>query len=303
MDASSVQNVVPKKLHRYKTRGNSVHPAKIIIYILLALWALTTVFPFIWVIINSFKQNSYIISKSFEIPTSKMFTWENYQTAFSRINIVTAYKNSLLITATVTVVAVILAGFAAYGLARYEFKGKQLLYSLVIASMMFPAFSTIIPVFTMEFDWHIVNTYSSLLSSLSVILPQIAGSLSFAIIVLLGFIRSLPVDLEEAAYLEGYNVFQIFFKVVLFLIKPSLATVAIFTFLWSYNDLFTQMFFLRYQNSYTITVLLNEIQSIAGTNYGMMFSSVVLVVIPVLIVYIVLQKNIIKGLTAGALKG
>jgi len=98
-------------------------------------------------------------------------------------------------------------------------------------------------------------------------------------------------------------VFQIFFQVILPIAKPSFATVAIFTFLWSYNDLFTQMFFLRYKDSFTITRLLNEITSIAGVNYGLMAAAVVLVVIPVLIVYVLLQKNIIKGLTVGAVKG
>jgi raffinose/stachyose/melibiose transport system permease protein len=119
----------------------------------------------------------------------------------------------------------------------------------------------------------------------------------------MGFIRSIPIELEEAAYLEGYNVYQIIFKVIVPIAKPSFATVAIFTFLWSYNDLFTQMFFLRYKNTFTITRLLNEISSIAGVNYGLMAASVVLVVVPVLLVYILLQKNIIKGLTTGALKG
>ncbi|MDD3429413.1 MAG: ABC transporter permease subunit, partial [Oscillospiraceae bacterium] len=134
-------------------------------------------------------------------------------------------------------------------------------------------------------------------------LPQIAGNLSFAIVVLMGFIRSIPVDLEEAAYLEGYNVFQIFFRIILPLARPSFATVAIFTFLWSYNDLFTQMFFLRNKKTYSITRLLNEIASQAGVNYGLMVAAVVLVVVPVLVVYVLLQKNIIKGMTVGAVKG
>jgi raffinose/stachyose/melibiose transport system permease protein len=287
-----------------RSRGVShLSPGKIVVYIILSLWAVGTIFPFAWVILNSFKQNSYIMKNTFAIPSGRMFTLDNYKIALKSVNIATAYLNSFVISITCTVATILLAGFAAYGMARYVFKGKNALYSLVIASMMFPIFSTIIPVFTMEFRWNIVNTDSIPLSQLSVILPQIAGNLSFAIIVLIGFIRSVPVDLEEAAYLEGYNVFQIFFQVVVFQIRPAIATVAIFTFLSSYNDLFIQMFFLRYRETYTITVLLNQITSIAGTNYGMMFASIVFVVVPILIVYMLLQKNIIKGLTAGALKG
>ncbi len=252
---------------------------------------------------NSFKLKGLIRSDSFSIPMGDSFTFDNYKTAFDRVDIFGAYKNSLVISTAVTAVVVLLAGFAAYGMARYRFRGRNVLHSLIIASMMFPVFSTIIPVFRMMFGWHIVNTNSVALSQLSVILPQIAGNLSFAIIVLMGFIRGLPIDLEEAAYLEGYNVYQIFFKVVVPIAKPSFATVSIFTFLWSYNDLFTQMFFLRYKDAFTITRLLNEITSIAGLNYGLMAAAVVLVVVPVLVVYIFLQKNIIKGMTAGAMKG
>ena len=273
------------------------------IYLVLSVWALTTVYPFVWVILNSFKLKGLIRSDSFSIPIGKSFTLDNYKTAFDRVDIWGAYKNSLIISTIVTAAVILLAGFAAYGMARYRFRGRKVLHSLVIASMMFPVFSTIIPVFRMMFGWHIVNTDSIPLSQLSVILPQIAGNLSFSIIVLMGFIRGLPVDLEEAAYLEGCSVFQIFFRVIVPIVKPAFATVAIFTFLWSYNDLFTQMFFLRYKDTFTITRLLSEITSIAGVNYGLMSAAVVLVVVPVLVVYIFLQKNIIRGLTVGAVKG
>ena len=278
-------------------------PGRFLVYLILSLWALTTIYPFVWVILNSFRQKGLIRSDSFSIPTGDSFTLDNYRTAFDRVDILGAYKNSLVISCSVTVVVILLAGFAAYGMARYRFRGRNVLNALIVASMMFPVFSTIIPVFRMMFSWHIVNTGSVGLSQLSVILPQIAGNLSFAIVVLMGFIRGLPVDLEEAAYLEGYSVYRIFFKVIIPIAKPSFATVAIFTFLWSYNDLFTQMFFLRYKDAFTITRLLNEITSIAGVNYGLMAAAVVLVVVPVLAVYICLQKNIIKGLTVGAVKG
>ena len=244
-----------------------------------------------------------IRSDTFSLPIGDKFTLENYVTAFKRVDIGTAYVNSIVISGAVTVVVMVLAGLAAYAMVRYSFRLRGFLHSMIIASMMFPVFSTIIPVFRMESSWGIVNTGSIWLTRLSVVLPQIAGNLSFAIIVLMGFIRSLPVDLEEAAYLEGYNVYQIFFRIIMPLAKPSFATVGIFTFLWSYNDLFLQMFFLRSKKFFTITRLLNEISSQAGTNYGLMVAAVVMVVIPVLVVYIFLQNYIIKGMTAGAVKG
>lgn len=274
-----------------------------IIYIVLSLWALTTIYPIIWVVLNSFKDKKQILSNSFALPMGKLFTLDNYKLAFQKIDMFGAYRNSIIISCTVAAVVILLAGLASYVLVRYEFRGKKTLQSLVLAGMMFPVFSTIIPVFRMMNHWGIVNTDNLWLSLLATALPQIAGNMSFAIVVLTGFIKSLPVELEEAAYMEGCNIFQIFFKVIMPLTKPSFATVGIFTFLWSYNDLFTQMFTLRLKNQWAITRLLNELTSMEGTNYGLMASAVTIVVIPVLIVYILLQKYIIKGMTAGAVKG
>lgn len=274
-----------------------------IAYLFLSFWALTTIYPLIWVILNAFKDKRFILTDSFALPLGEMATLDNFRLAFHKLNILGAYKNSLIISGTVMIVVMLFAGFAAFALVRYEFKGKQALYSLVIAGMMFPVFSTIIPVFRMMNSWGIVNTENTALSLLATALPQIAGNMSFAIVVLMGYIKGLPIDLEEAAYMEGCNVYKIYFKVIVPLAKPSFATVAIFTFLWSYNDLFTQMFTLRLKNQWAITRLLGELTSMEGTNYGLMAAAVTLVVIPVLIVYLCLQKYIVKGLTAGALKG
>ena len=277
--------------------------SKIVTYGVLSLWALTTIYPFIWVILNSFRKKGLIISDSFSLPIGEAFTWENYLTAWERSDFKNAYLNSFVISGTVTLVVVILAGLAAYGMVRYTFRGKGLLYSLIMAGMMFPVFSTIIPVFRLEAVLGIAGTGKRALSLLAVILPQIAGNLCFSIIILMGFIQSVPIELEESAYLDGCSVFGIYFHTIIPAAKSSFATVAIFTFLWSYNDLFTQSFFLRYPQERAITGLLNEISSQAGVNYGLMAASVVLVVIPVLVVYVMLQKHIIKGLTAGAIKG
>lgn len=280
-----------------------ISSSKIVTYVVLCLWGVTTVYPFIWVILNSFRKKGLILSDSFSLPVGDAFTWENYITAWERSDFKNAYLNSFIISGTVTVAVVILAGLAAYGLVRYRFRGRGVLYGLVMAGMMFPVFSTIIPVFRLEVMLSIAGTGNRWLSLVAVILPQIAGNLCFAIIILMGFIQSVPIELEESAYLDGCNVFQIYFNIIIPAAKSSFATVAIFAFLWSYNDLFTQSFFLRYPQERAITGLLNEISSQAGVNYGLMASSVVLVVIPVLVVYVLLQKHIIKGLTAGAVKG
>lgn len=277
--------------------------SSVFIYIVLIFWSLTTIYPIIWVIQNSFKAKDKILANSFSLPLGDLFTTANYRKAFNNLNILSAYKNSLFISSIVAIVVVILAGMASFALVRYTFKLKGALLSLVMAGMMFPVFATVIPVYSMEVKWGIASTNNWGLTMLSVILPQVAGNLSFAIVVLTGFIKGLPVELEEAAFMEGCNAYQIFYKVVMPLTKPSFATVAIFSFLWSYNDLFTQMFYLRTPKMFGITVLLNRLTSQEGTNYGLMAAAVTLVVVPVVIVYIFLQKYIIKGMTAGAIKG
>ena len=278
-------------------------PGMCVVYLILIFWALTTIYPILWVILNSFKDKKKIIANSFALPIGDLFSMDNYKTAFDRLNIFTAYKNSIIVSCCVAVVVILLAGMASYALVRYNLKTKKLLNTMVVAAMMFPVFATIIPVFRMEFSWGIVNTDKVSLSLISLILPQIAGNLAFAMVVLTGYIRSLPIELEESAYLEGCNPMQIFFKIVVPLTKPSFATVGIFSFLWSYNDLFSQTFFLRFKDQWAITRLLMEISSREGTDYGLMAAVVTLIIVPLLVVYVCLQKYIIKGMTAGAVKG
>ena len=274
-----------------------------LIYIILIVWALTTIYPILWVIINSFKDKKNIMSDAFSLPFGDLFTLGNYAEAFEKVDILSAYRNSIIISGAVAVLVILMAGMASFALVRYRFRLNKTLYSLVIAAMMFPVFSTIIPVFRMEYGWGLAGSGNVWLSLISVILPQTAGNLAFAMVVLTGYMKGLPIELEEAAFMEGCNAYQIFFKVIMPLTKPSFATVGIFSFLWSYNDLFTQQFFLRNKEEWAITRLLLEISSREGTNYGLMAAVVTLVVVPLLIVYVCLQKYIIKGMTAGAVKG
>lgn len=269
--------------------------SNIIIYIILIAWAITTVFPFIWVLLNSFKPSSEVLNASFALP--KEFIWDNYVTAFSRMNIGNAYKNSLIISGSVTMGVIVLSAMMAFAMTRYRFKGRRLVNSLLAASLMFPVFSTIIPVYRMMIRANLLST------NLAVILPHIAGNLSFATIVMIGFMKTIPIDMEEAAYMEGANVFQVFGRIIVPLCKASLSTVAIFSFMWSYNDLFVQKIMISDNTKYPISNLLETISSQYGTDFGLMAASVTLIVVPVLLVYMVLQKNIIKGLTAGAIKG
>ena len=200
MDMARGDNIGKKAYHKFSFGMTGV-------YAVLIGWALTTIYPLFWILMNSFKNKKLIRSDSFSLPVGETFTLDNYKTAFERVNILGAYRNSLVISLSVAAAVILLAGLASYALVRYDFKLKGLLNSMVVAGMMFPAFATIIPVIRMMNVIGLANTNQIPKSLLAVILPQIAGNLSFAIVVLRGYIRGLPVELEEAAYMEGCNIF------------------------------------------------------------------------------------------------
>ena len=278
-----------------KVKKKKLSIGRVITYMILIIWAITTIFPFVWVINNSFKPSREVVNSSFSPP--KEFTLANYENAFEKQNVLTSYYNSLIKSGSVTIAVLTLSSMMAFAMTRYNFRGRGLINSLIISSLMFPAFSTIIPVFKMMVEANLLN------KSLSVILPQVAGNLSFSTIVMMGFLRGIPLEMEEAAYMEGAGVKLVFTKIIIPLLRPALSTVAIFCFLWSYNDLFTQLIMIRRRVKYPISALLIEISSKYGKDFGLMAAAVTLIIVPVLIVYIFLQKNIIKGLTAGAIKG
>lgn len=288
-------SISKKNIELKNKRVKSFNFSKFVIYAVLIVWAVTTIFPFIWVIVNSFKPSAELLTSSFSLP--KEFTLANYEDAFNNLNILKAYGMSFLISGSVTIGVIVLASMMAFALTRYNFKGKGILDALLVASLMFPVFSTIIPVYQMMIKWGLLNTVPS------VVLPQIASNLSFATIVMMGFMRAIPLDMEEAAYIEGAGVFTVFSRIIVPISKPSISTVAIFSFLWSYNDLFVQTTMISNRTKYPVCALLNEISSRYGTDYGLMAASVTIILVPVFIVYMLLQKNIIKGLTAGAIKG
>jgi raffinose/stachyose/melibiose transport system permease protein len=271
--------------------------SSILINTILLIWSIGTIYPFIWVTLNSFKPSNDVITDSFSLPF-KNFTLENYKNIINgTYSIFRSFFNSIIISVTVVIVVLIIAGLAAFALARYNFKGKKIVFGFVVACMMFPIFSIIYPLYTLLVKTGLTGSY------LGVILPQIAGNIGFAIIVLTGFIRQLPIEVEESAYIDGANLFQTLVHIVLPMSKSAFATTSVFVFLWSYNDLFLQMLVLKEKEMMPISALLREISSKYGTDFGLMAASVAIIAIPIIIVYIILQKHIIKGLTAGAIKG
>lgn len=277
---------------RTRLRG---HHRAVAVHAVLAVWAVANIAPLLWVILNSFRESRHIMADSFTIPENPSF--QNYAHAVEQLNIWRAYGNSLTISVSVALLTSVIAGLAAFGISRYRLRGGTAVMALMYSCLLVPVFATIIPVFSLLLKANLINTLPGL------ILPITGGSVAFGVVVVLGYMNGIDTQIEEAAFIDGANSFQVCARIVLPMCTPALATVAIFSFLWSYNDLFTQLFILRTEDMWAINRLLNSVTSRYGTDYGLMAASIVLVVVPVLVVYIFLQKHIIRALVTGAVKG
>lgn len=286
--ASPVRTKERKKKRR-------VSPAGLLVYTVLVFWALTTIFPLAWVANNSFKTSREILTNSLSITTSLRL--ENFISVFGYGKVGKALSNSFIISGSVVFFTLFLGGFAAFALSRFDFKYKGTVKTFLYAGMLVPQFAIIVPVFWILREIKVYGSYFAL------IIPQTAANISFAVIVLMGFMVTIPKELEEAALVEGAGIPMIFFRVIVPISVPAFATTAILIFLWSYNDLLLSLVYLPQKNLQPICVVLSNVSSMFSINYGAMMAAVFITILPVLILYAFSQKYVIKGMTAGALKG
>jgi raffinose/stachyose/melibiose transport system permease protein len=266
-------------------------------YIILFFWALTTILPLFWVFLNSFKDSSEILRNSVALPES--FTLQNLITVlnYPDVNMLRGFRNSFIISGSVVVLVVIFAGFAAFSLGRFDVKDRVPILAILTGCLLVPSFATVIPNFvTISRIGFIRRTY------LAAIIPQTAGNLCFSIILLTGFMRSLPKELDEAALIDGVRIPTIFWKISMPLCKSMFATIAIMVFIWSYNDLFTSLVYIADQRLKPVNVILSMVSNMFGTDYGALMAAIIVTMIPLVILYVFSQEQVVKGLTAGAVK-
>lgn len=268
---------------------------KIFVYIILTLWSITTIFPLAWVLLNSLKPSKDIITGTFQLPTDP--TLQNYVNAFNTVDIGRSYLNSFIMSGSVVFFTLFFGGLAAFVMSRMKFRLRGLLQTILVMSLLIPAFATIVPVYRMMIDLELVNTYWAL------IIPQTAGNLPFAILVISGYMATIPKELEEASLIDGCNRWTMYLRVFMPVSLPIFGTVGTFVFLWSYNDLFTSLVLVENEAVRPIVVLLSHVSSQYGTDYGLMTAAIAMTVIPVIIFYLFAQNTLEKGATAGAVKG
>ena len=265
--------------------------------VIAALFVLYMV-PFFVVILNSFKQKRDIITNPLSFIAEKGYTLENYVRAFEKMDFLKAFGNSLFVTCLSTLLVVIIASMTAYYFSRANNWFSKIFFALMIAAMIIPFQAIMIP---------LVSIYGASLNllnhKLTLVFMHTGFAMSMSVFIYQGFIKSgIPASLEEAAYLDGCTKVQTFFKVVFPLLKPTTATLVILNVLAFWNDYLLPSLVLGKKELYTLPLSTYVFYGTYSANYGVIMAALVLTVAPIVILYLFLQKQIIDGVVAGAVK-
>ena len=269
-----------------------------IMIIVLAILFVAFVFPFIMVILNVFKVKADITAEPLALIGKHGFTLENFPNAIKKMNFFMVFGNSLIITIFSTIGTIILSSMTAYLIVRNNWKANKILFVLMIASMVIPFQVLMVP---------LVSLYGGIFGILNhritLILMHIGFSLSMATFMFHGSIHTnVPISLEEAATIDGCNKWQIFSQIVFPILKPTIATVAIIDAMAFWNDYLLPSLVLGRKELYTIPIATKVFYGTYSTDTGLIMAALLLAMLPILILYLFLQRYIVEGITAGAVK-
>lgn len=265
--------------------------------VLLIIWAIMVIFPFLWMVMTSFKTDPEIIFSPWKFPAT--LQWNNFERAWNNAHIGTYFKNTIIVVTGSVFLTLLFSSMAAYVLARFKFPGSRMIFYLFMAGLMFPVFLALVPLFFVVNDLHMLSTYRGL------ILVYVAYSLPFSIFFLTSFFKTLPGELAEAAIVDGASHYRVFFEVMLPLAKPGLLAIGIFNVLGQWNQFILPLVLNPDPNHYLITqgLAFLAIQQGYQNDYSALFAALTITMVPILVVYVIFQRRLEAGLTAGALKG
>ncbi len=270
----------------------------VITHVILITFGLLMIYPVLWMIFGSFKPNQDIFTSASFFPAH--WTIKNYIQGWNllpNVQFGNFIKNSFLISSLVVIGTVISSSLVAFAFARFEFRFKRILFSLMMVTLMLPSQITLIPQYTMYHFLGLINTYVPLIA------PAFFGA-PFFIFLLIQFMRGLPKELDEAAKIDGCNSFQIYWKIIMPLSVPALMTTAIFSFIWSWDDFFSQLVYINSSSMFTAPLGLKLFMDESGAQlWGPMFAMSLLSLIPLFLVFMFFQKYIVKGIATSGLKG
>lgn len=269
--------------------------SKILTYTLLIFIAAVSVFPFLWLLSTALKSPGENLFKYPPDLLPVMPTLNSMIFVLTEIPFARYFWNSVITAAATVVFNVILSALAAYPLARMQFKGKNFMFMSILSTMMIPFQVSIIPLFIIATKLGLKNSYTG------VVLPFAVSA--FGIFLLRQAFLTIPKSLDEAAFIDGCNSFQIFYKVLLPLIKPSIATLAIFTFVNSWSNFLWPLLVLDEKPMYTLPLGILDLQGTFATDWRLVAAGAVLSTIPIILFFAINQKHFIEGATAGGIKG
>ena len=280
----------------YNNLSNKRSLNKTVIYIILILWALISIFPVYWMLTFSLKTNAEIFGENGACRPREC-VWENYKRAFNTGNMPRYFINSLIVAISTIVITLAASVMATYAITRLKWKGRKRMNSFFMLGLTIPIHASIVPLYTTLAKLKLLDTLWAL------IIPYSAFSLAMGILVCPGFMGDIPYDLDEAAMLDGCGTWGIFFRVIVPLMRPAVATVGIYTFLQCWNELMFANVFINSDKWRTLPV---GVQSLSGqytTDWGPIGAALSIATIPTLIFYIFMSKKIQDSFVAGAVKG
>lgn len=268
-----------------------------VMYAFLAFWSIVVVFPMAWVIVSAFKSDAEIFMSPWMPPAELM--WDNFARAWSKANIGLYLLNTMTVNLPAIFFTLLFSAMAAYVLSRFDFPGNRLVFYAFLGGMLFPIFLALVPLFFLLNSLHILNSHFGL------ILVYIAYSLPFTVFFLTGFFKTLPTELLEAATIDGANQLQLFFLIAIPLAQNGLVSMGIFNFLGMWNQYILPLVLLTSNEKYVLSqgLAFLQHQQRYQSDWSGLFAAVVIVMLPTLIVYVIFQNQIQRGLTVGALKG
>lgn len=269
-----------------------------ILFVVTALITVAVMIPFVWLVMLSFKTNTQIMNEPFSLPDSLGF--ENYRTAFRVLPLVSMYKNTIIIAAFTEILCLVVTFMGAFALTRLTYQNRKLqngMYLFLISGLMIPIYILLFPIYRINIQLKLVGKY------ISVILPLAASSISFNILMFVGFMKSFPSELEEAAIIDGCSLPGLCCRVTIPLLKPILTTVTVFNLLYVWNEFPLEVTLIQNPAMRTISMGVSMFRGQYSIDYGGLVAGTLIILIPQLIFYGIFQKNLVEGITAGAVKG
>jgi ABC-type glycerol-3-phosphate transport system permease component len=265
--------------------------------LVLIVWSLSILFPLVWVLYESLKTNREFFQNVWSLP--EVWKWGNYKNAWVKYQLGTTLLNTLYYVGASLVLGTLLTTLNAYALTRMEFKGRKLIWGTIMISLFLPGINALIPQYVLMRDLHLTNSLTGL------ILLESLGESVFFLMLLGGFMQSLPKELEESAFMDGASLFQVFGRIMVPLAMPGIVTVAIFKFLGLYNNFLAPFIYLSDPKKYTIGVNMYQANQMMQytADWVTLFAGVTIAMVPSILMYVFFQRWIMEGATMGAVKG